>query len=329
MITRDDGPRWRTSPGLVWKLQRLLRREHIDVTHIQTRGPAASRLLNIGAWLAAVPARIRTEHTPDHNLGPSARYKLAPFDLLTHAIVCDSHADRRGYVADLHRPARKVVTSHCGIDPFKFDPEHDVAAAKAALGIPADTTVIGNVGRMHPQKGHTFLLDAAAAVLGRRNEKLLFLLVGDGPDEQQLREQAASLGITDAIRFAGFQEDPLQYMEAMDIVVMPSLWEGFSISMQEFMALGKAMVVSDHHSFLEAIDDGVHGVVVERANAVSLAAGIEALLDEPGTREMLGKAAAERARLEFSIDNHVADLAELYRVVLDGRPAADVSRNSS
>jgi glycosyltransferase involved in cell wall biosynthesis len=320
-VARDPGPRWRTSPQLVWRLQRELRRERIDVTHIQTRGPGASRLLTIAAWLAAVPARLRTEHTPDGDLGRSARLKLAPFDLMTDAIVCDSKEQRRSYVEDLHRPRSKVVASYCGIDPFPFDPDHDVAAAKEAVGLPAEKTVVGTVGRMHTQKGHRFLLDATAMLRQRRGDDVLVLIVGDGPDEPELREQAVALGITDVVRFAGFQDEPLRFMEAMDIVVMPSLWEGFSISMQEFMALGKPMVVSDHHSFREAIDDGVHGVVVERGNAAALAAGIELLLDDPALRASVAKAAAERARTDFSIDRHVAELSDLYRDLLAGLPA--------
>jgi glycosyltransferase involved in cell wall biosynthesis len=306
-----------SSAAMVWRLQRLLRHDRVDVTHIQTRGAGASRLLTIAAWMAGVPARVRTEHTPDLSLDRWGRYQLVPFDLVTDAIVSDSQADREHHVSTLHRPASKVVTSYCGIDPFPFDPDHDVAAAKAALGIPPTTTVIGTVGRMHAQKGHTYLLAAAAALLERRDEPLLFVIVGDGPDEESLRRQADEAGITERIWFAGFRAEPLQLMQAMDVVVMPSLWEGFSISMQEFMALGKAMVVSDHHSFREAIDDGVHGLIVARADVPALANAIERLLEDPPLRALLGKAASERARLEFSIDRHVEELMALYEALLE------------
>ena len=91
--------------------------------------------------------------------------------------------------------------------------------------------------------------------------------------------------------FAGFQEDAVPYMQAMDVVVMPSLWEGFSISMQEFMALGKPMVVSDHHSFKEAMVDGEHGLIVPMRDGPALADGVLRLLKDPGLRVALGAAA--------------------------------------
>jgi glycosyltransferase involved in cell wall biosynthesis len=321
-VDRRGGRSLVSSAAMVWRLQQLLRRDRVDVTHIQTRGPGASRLLTVAAWIAGVPARVRTEHTPELDPGRWGRYKLVPFDLLTDLIVSDSQADREHHVSTLHRPPSKVVTSYCGIDPFPFDPDHDVAAAKASLGIPPATTVVGTVGRMHAQKGHTYLLSAAAALLERRDEPLLFLIVGDGPDEDSLRKQAEEAGITDRVWFAGFQAEPLAFMQAMDVVVMPSLWEGFSISMQEFMALGKAMVVSDHHSFREAIDDGVHGLIVERADAAGLADAIERLLQDPPMRALLGKAAAERARADFSIDRHVEELMALYGELLERRTPA-------
>ena len=148
----------------------------------------------------------------------------------------------------------------------------------------------------------------------------MFLIVGDGPEEGDLRAQAAALGIESGIRFAGFQPEPLTYMQAMDIVAMPSLWEGFSISMQEFMALGKPLVVSDHHSFQEAIVDGEHGLIVPTGDDTALADGILRLLGDGALRQRLGAAASERAHREFSIQRHVDELMDIYDRILDRRP---------
>jgi glycosyltransferase involved in cell wall biosynthesis len=309
------------SLATVWKLQRLLRRERVDVVHIQTRTPQAARRLTLAAFAAGTPATIRTEHvSPSPHVGRHTPRTVAPFDWMTDLIITDSRADRQQQIELVGRSAAKVVTSYCGIDPFIFDPGHSVAAAKSAIGIDPDVTVVGTVGRLHEQKGHRYLVDAAARVVNDHEGPLLFLIVGDGPDQEALTQQVDSLGLSDRIHFAGFQEDAVPYMEAMDVVVMPSLWEGFSISMQEFMALGKAMVVSDHHSFREAIDHGQHGLIVPMRDSAILADEIVRLLKDPALRASLGAAAAERARREFSIQRHTNELMDHYDVVLCARP---------
>jgi len=309
------------SLATVWKLQRMLRRERVDVVHIQTRTPEAARRLTLASFVAGTPATIRTEHvSPGPHVGRHTRRTVAPFDWMTDLTITDSRADRQEQIELVGRSASKVVTSYCGIDPFKFDPGHSVACAKSAIGIDPAVTVVGTVGRLHEQKGHRYLVDAAARVVSRYKGPLLFLIVGDGPDQEALNEQVHALGLSDNVRFAGFQEDAVPYMEAMDVVVMPSLWEGFSISMQEFMALGKAMVVSDHHSFREAMDHGNHGMIVPMRDSTILADEIVRLLEDPTLRGSIGAAAVERARREFSIQRHTTELMDHYDAVLSALP---------
>jgi glycosyltransferase involved in cell wall biosynthesis len=311
------------SVATVWKLQRMLRRERVDVVHIQTRTPQAGRRLTLASFVAGTPATVRTEHvSPSPHVARHTPRTVAPFDWMTDLIITDSKADRQEQIELVGRSATKVVTSYCGIDPFTFDPGHSVKSAKSVIGIDPDVMVVGTVGRLHEQKGHRYLVDAAARVVDHHKGPLLFLIVGDGPDHQALTEQVHALGLSDSVRFAGFQEDAVPYMEAMDVVVMPSLWEGFSISMQEFMALGKAMVVSDHHSFREAIDHGQHGLIVPMRDSTILADEIVRLLEDPVLRASLGAAAAERARREFSIERHTTELMDHYDAVLAARPQA-------
>jgi glycosyltransferase involved in cell wall biosynthesis len=293
----------RSALSRLQSLRAVLRREQIDVAHIQTRTPVQSRRLTLAAFLARTPA-----------------WAVLPFDRMTDLVITDSNADRNDQIALVHRPPAKVVTSHCGIDPLAFDPHHDVAAAKSALGLDPTRTVIGTVARLHEQKGVRYLLDATRELVETRDD-VTVLIVGDGPDEAELRAQTRDAGLDEVVVFAGFQADPLPYMEAMDVVVMPSLWEGFSISMQEFMALGKAMVVTDHHSFAEAIDHGEHGLIVPMRDGHAIAVEVGRLLDDPMLRARLGSNATERARREFSIARHTDELMGFYDAVLDGARA--------
>jgi glycosyltransferase involved in cell wall biosynthesis len=294
----------------------LLRNARIDLVHIQTRHPEAARKGCVATRLAGVKALVRTEHLPpSHHIKWRTRYVVKPFDWLTDRFVTDSRADREEQIRLVGRPAHKIVSSYCGIDAQRFDPDHDVAAAKRRIGLRPDLPVVGAIGRLHEQKGHTYLIEAAAQVI-REHGPVQFLLVGDGPLKDQLHAEVEQLGIAKHFHFAGFQSAYVPYMEAMDIGVMPSLWEGFSISMQEFMALGKPMVVTNHSSFLEAFTQGQNGLVVPTRDGPALAAAVLQLLRDAGLARRLGQAAVERVRAEFSIQRHMLDLMKLYDTLL-------------
>jgi glycosyltransferase involved in cell wall biosynthesis len=175
--------------------------------------------------------------------------------------------------------------------------------------------VVGTIGRLHEQKGHTYLIEAAARVI-REHGPVQFVLVGDGPLKDRLHTQVEQLGIAEHFYFAGFQSEYVPYMQAMDIGVMPSLWEGFSISMQEFMALGKPMVITNHGSFLEAFTHGQNGLVVPTRDGPALAAAVLQLLRDADLARRLGQAASERVRAQFSIQHHMQDLMKLYDSLL-------------
>jgi len=105
-------------------------------------------------------------------------------------------------------------------------------------------------------------------------------------------------------------------MEAMDVGVMPSLWEGFSISMQEYMALGKPMVVTNHGSFLEALTHEQHGLIVATRDSAGLSTSILRLLRDPALARRFGQAVLARVRNEFSVQQHMCDLMSLYDTLL-------------
>ena len=306
--------------GDLYHTVKLLQRARIDVVHIQTRHPEAARKATVAAWLARVKGVVRTEHLPpSHHLHALARYRIMPFDAMTDFIIADSNSNREEQIRLLGRSPKKVLRSYCGVNALAFNPDHDIAQAKRNIGLNPDMLVVGAIGRLHVQKGHSYLIEAAAQIV-RQYGPIQVLLVGDGPLMGELRASVDALGLTPYVHFAGFQAAYIPYMEAMDIGVMPSLWEGFSISMQEFMALGKPMVVTDHPSFLEAFTHEQHGLVVPVRDSAALAASVLRLIRDPALARRLGQAALARVRSEFSIQNHMQDLMAIYDQLL-GVPA--------
>jgi glycosyltransferase involved in cell wall biosynthesis len=134
---------------------------------------------------------------------------------------------------------------HCGIDLKPFEVSVEPATVRAELGIPADAFVIGHVGRFYVQKNHAFLVNIAAEV-ARREPKMRLLLVGDGPLRPAIKDRVARSGIADKTIFAGVRPDvPRLMLGAMDVFVLPSLFEGLPLVGIETQAAGLPLIRSD------------------------------------------------------------------------------------
>lgn len=125
---------------------------------------------------------------------------------------------------------------------FRFDPEVRERMRKQ-LGL-TDAYVLGHVGRLSPVKNHSYLFAVLQALLVKKPEAKL-LLVGGGPLEQELKEKAAALGLSDQVVFAGPQKKVEEYYQAMDFFVLPSFYEGLPGSVVEAQASGLRCLVSD------------------------------------------------------------------------------------
>lgn len=124
------------------------------------------------------------------------------------------------------------------------------------LGL-ADELVIGHVGRFNPQKNHSFLIDIFAALL-KKEPNAVLLLVGGGEGMSKMQEKAQELGIAEHVRFLGVRSDVADLMQAMDVFLFPSLYEGLGIALIEAQAAGLPCVVSDtipHEAYLTALVD--------------------------------------------------------------------------
>ena len=114
---------------------------------------------------------------------------------------------------------------------------------RAELGLDEKTILLGHVGRFSTQKNHAFLLDIFAALLKIRPDCKL-LLIGQGDLDQQIHEKVDALGLSDRVIFAGERSDVNALMQAMDVFVLPSLFEGLPLVMVEAQAAGLPCVVS-------------------------------------------------------------------------------------
>lgn len=134
---------------------------------------------------------------------------------------------------------------HCGIDLSPFQEPVDRGTIRAELGIPDDAFVIGHVGRFVDVKNHTLLIRLAAEV-ARQDAAMRLLLVGDGPLRPVIEQQVNEQGLSERVVFTGVRPDVPRLMRgAMDLFVLPSLYEGLGLVLIEAQAAGLPCIASD------------------------------------------------------------------------------------
>ncbi|HEX9780861.1 MAG TPA: glycosyltransferase [bacterium] len=306
------------------ELRRLMREGEYALVH--THNSKAGFLGRLAARLAGVPAVVHTIHGyAFHDQEPPWRRALFRTLERLAAGWCDrlvaiSEPLVEWTVAARIAPRTKLVKIYSGIDLEAFRAPVDAAAVRRSLGLPPDAFVVGEVAKLWAGKGHDVLLRAAAA-LARAVPSLRVLLVGEGSLRAELERVAEELGIRDRVVFAGFREDIPALTRAMDVAVLPSLFEGMGRAVLEAQAAGRPVVASRVGGVPELIEDGRTGLLVPPGDAGALERALEALANDAGQRARLGATAQQSVDARFSAERMVSQLVDLYNDLMS--PAAE------
>jgi len=278
-----------------WRLFRLLRRERPDIIHVHLF--AASILGRVIGRLSGVPRVIVTLHRIEYpRVQPMLERILSP---LTAKYVTDSHAAAAKLSHTLHISPQRILVIYNGIDQSEFAAPPSRAAARAELGLSSDEPTIGIIAHLYPEKGHSFLLEALAKVQGTLgNFKLL--VVGDGHLRPTLEAQARETLPAGSVRFLGQRADLATLLSAMDILALPSSWEGFGIILAEAMYMGVPVVTtSDGGGCAEVATEEDGGLLVPYGAVDALGSAMVRLLTNAVFRREMGKRGRARATRLF------------------------------
>lgn len=205
----------------------------------------------------------------------------------------------------------RVRVIHTGLDLAQVQ-HGDGDAARARYGLPPEAVVVGTVSRIYVEKGHTYLMHAAAR-LKDLVPPVYLLIVGDGPLRPDLEAEAVELGIQDRVVFTGFCEDLPGALAAMDVFALPSiLEEGFPTAVLEAQAAGLPVIATDKGGTRETIDVGQTGLLVPPKDAASLAGAIAELAQDVPRRKAMAQAAPEWIAGSFTLDDMIAQVAATY-----------------
>jgi glycosyltransferase involved in cell wall biosynthesis len=289
----------------VLRTLRYLRLHRYDVVHTHTsKGGIVGRM---AARLARVPVIVHTTQGyafSDYAGNALSRWLFLRMERMAtrwcDVIIAANEADRlKAIEAGIVR-AEKIVTIPNGLDIDEADAALaavDRARVVRDLGLDPTRPIVGVMGRLVPQKGIDVFLDAvpsiAAAVPGAQ-----FLIVGSGELDAELRARAAATAV--AVHFAGHRTDWYAMLKAMNILVMPSRWEGLPITLLGAMAASLPVVATRIKGIVDVCGDDDVAMLVEPDRSGELAGAVVALLRDEEQAAALGRAARAHLEREFS-----------------------------
>lgn len=170
---------------------------------------------------------------------------------------------------------------------------------------------VGTIGRLAPEKGHVYFLQAAGLIAKDRSD-VEFLVAGDGHLKDELISEAGRLGLRDKMEFTGPFRDISDIMERIDILALSSLTEGMPLVLLEGMAYGKPIVATDVGGVSELVLNGTSGLVVAPKDPRALADAILLLADDPQKRETFARASRARFEKTYSSDIVIPMIEKIY-----------------
>ncbi|VAX33731.1 hypothetical protein MNBD_NITROSPIRAE03-2100 [hydrothermal vent metagenome] len=290
----------------LFRLVRLFRTIKPDIVH--TYLFSANSYGRIAAIIAGAPVVIASERSLPETGKDKNGYQVFLDRILaffSHGIICNSLKASETLVEKYSFDANKVFTVHNGINAVDFLKETnlDKIARK----------VVGTVGRLHSSKNYRLFLDMARIVLERFEPgDLKFVIIGEGESRDELERYSQQSGIADNVIFAGERDDVFPLLQAMDVFVMTSLYEGLSNAIMEAMLAGLPVVATDVGGNSELVVNGETGFLCPLNDASSLAERVAALVGNERVAMEMGEKGRKRVITEFKIEKMVRETEEVY-----------------
>ncbi len=223
----------------------IFKKHHINIVH--SHMTVMSFLTSFIGILTGARTTISHAHLALYPKGVKkllfAFYKLLNKLFSSHWLACGEAAGRFLY-GDKAFDAGKVTVVNNAVDPTRFAFNPQARQNIQALHGIGNRFCIGNAGRFTPQKNHAFLIDVFSEIHKKQPDSVL-LLMGDGPLFEEVRKKVTLLGLTDSVIFTGSVPNVNEYFSALDIFVLPSLYEGLAVVLIEAQFSGVPTVVSD------------------------------------------------------------------------------------
>ncbi|KRE97504.1 mannosyl transferase [Nocardioides sp. Soil774] len=300
------------------RLVRICRDEQFDVVH--THSAKAGALGRLAAHRAGVPVIVHTYHGfPFHDFQDAVHHavyvgierRLARITDVVLAIGTGvaTEALRRG----LARPSALRTVPPVVDGRTVLKDATTTAAARVALGLSPDATVVGTVGRVDYQKAPEHFV---AAIKSMQHREAVGLWIGSGPEVDGMRRLVGELGLRERMLFVGERDDVAALLPAFDVFAMASRYEGLPCAMVEAMRCGLPVVATAVNSVPDLVVPGESGVLVPAGRPHALARALDDLLDHRPTADRLALEGQVRAGAPFDAQRLSDVLDEVYSEAL-------------
>mgnify|MGYP006290725879 CR=1 FL=1 len=227
----------------------------------------------------------------------------------TTGLIANSNATKSTILKNtshyLEHSKIKVIYNGVKVEEIEEKSQNGINIYKE-FGIPEHKVILINIGRLHEQKGHTFLVDAANLLIKERDD-FVILIVGDGPLKNSVQDQVTRYGLQNNFVFTGFRDEVYSLLSSSDFLVHTARWEGFGYVIAEAMALSKPVVATNVSNISEIVVNEETGLLAEPNNPNDIAEKINLLLKNPH-RELMGKAGRKRVENKFTFQRMIDEI---------------------
>jgi len=317
-VLRRDG---RFSIFDLARLIQLMKEQDIDIIH--------THLQNADIWAGLAAKLCRIKHISTFH---GAYFKNSAFEflkqrlrvILPDKIIAVSENTASHCIRRLKVNPNKVKVIYNGVDSNRFKVGVEPSLKKREIGISDNTIVLSAFGRLEIEKGHRYLIEAVSYLktdYPNFNSKITVLIVGEGRLKKELMQMASELGVEEEVKFLGERDDIAELLGITDIVVIPSLSEGFSIVALEAMAAGKPVVATNVGGMPELITNETDGLLISPGDKSAVASAILALIENKDLAYRLSYAAKEKVTKNFSEEGMLAKIMQVYEDLMQRKKA--------
>ena len=310
-----DHHRVNYSPLKLWDIIKLCKKHNIDIIHAHLNKAAIIAILASFFCNAKVIVHEHGQITENSFQFALYRFFLKLFSFRVNAFIAVSSCINNAVTSKCKIRKDKVNTIYNAVDldKFKFNLSSR-QRIRSELGLIDSDTVLGFTGRLHQIKGAD-LLPEALSVLHKQGCCCHLVIAGHGCLIQPLKDQTASLGLSDYVHFLGLRNDIPDLISAFDIAVQPSRLEAFGISIIEYYAAEIPVICSHTQGLAEITQDNITALVLDTISPDEISKRVIELTSNNKLKSELTQNALKYCR-KFSTEDQINKINSLYRQIL-------------
>lgn len=287
----------RLSYKTIRKLSNYIKTNHIDIIHTHLYLPDIYGFL---AKMAAPSVKLITTKHNTNDFRKKIHWGLLDYTLSLPAsrIIAVSKSVKEFISRYEFIPLERIKVIYHGVDVKRFKEKKNLKRLRADLAIRKQNFVIGIVGRITKQKGHIYLLEAVHN-LRKQVPRIRLLIVGSGELEESLKQYSRELGIEENVIFLGYRSDVADLYSLMDVLCLPSIFEGLGLVLVEAMLCNTLTIGARIDGIKEIIQDGTNGFLFSPRDTNALATLLYKIYKAGDSKEMITRARKAALRFDY------------------------------